>query len=61
MKNDPYNDNKIIHLAKLISENGDISPHCVSKPRILNLRKEKWTTDPKAVTCIRCKEKSNAR
>lgn len=46
---------KLIHSARLVSRDGDISPLCARNPRKLDLRKESWTTDPKAVTCQKCK------
>jgi hypothetical protein len=51
---DPYHDRKPYHLAKLISQDGAVSPLCASKPRALNLKRELWTRDRKAVTCKRC-------
>ncbi len=48
---------KIIHKAKLISRNGDVSPLCANKPRKLNLAKESWTNRNDAVTCEKCKAK----
>lgn len=50
---------KVIHKAKLISQNGDVSPLCAVKPRKLDLKKESWTTDLTAVTCEKCKAKAN--
>jgi hypothetical protein len=46
---------KIIHKAKLISNNGNVSPLCSTKPRKLSLAKESWTNRNEAVTCKKCK------
>jgi len=43
-----------VHKAKLISDNGDVSPLCAKKPRKLNLAKESWTLRDEAVTCPNC-------
>jgi len=48
---------RLIHKAKLVSPDGDVSPLCASIPRALNLRIESWTTDNSAVTCKNCKSK----
>jgi len=45
---------KIVHLAKLVSPEGDVSPLCAKTPRKLNLKKETWTNRPEAVTCLKC-------
>jgi hypothetical protein len=45
---------RIRHMAKLISEQG-VSAQCFEKPRAINMRRENWTTDPDAVTCVKCK------
>jgi hypothetical protein len=58
-KDDPYNDRKIVHLAKLISNKGDISPACAKKPRKLNLKLSKWSLRKNAVTCTKCLNISN--
>ena len=46
-----------VHRAKLIGENGEISPLCANKPRVLDVRpssKETWTTDDAATNCPAC-------
>ena len=48
----PYK--KIYHLAKLISQDGDVSPLCAKNPKKIKLERELWTTDLKAVTCKEC-------
>lgn len=45
---------KTVHLAKLISETGAVSPLCARRPRALNLSKESWTIVNSGVTCERC-------
>lgn len=45
---------KIRHRWHLISEHGDVSPLCASKPRKINLERESWTNRDEAVTCPRC-------
>lgn len=47
---------KIYHRAKLISNNGDVSPLCAKIPRKLDLAKELWTNRDEAVTCPKCLE-----
>jgi hypothetical protein len=54
-KDDPYNDIKVIHLATLINDNGDVSPACAKKPRKLNLKVSTWTLRKSEVTCNKCK------
>lgn len=51
---DPYNDMKIYHKAKLVRDNGDVSPLCATVPKKINMTKETWTTDNSAVTCKKC-------
>ena len=51
---DPYNDIKVYHKAKLIARDGGVSPLCAKTPRKLNLNKELWTTSDDAVTCKKC-------
>jgi hypothetical protein len=46
---------KPVHMAKLVSPEGDISPLCAKAPRAIDLRKATWTNRPEAVTCRRCK------
>lgn len=47
---------KVIHKAKLLSNNGDVSPMCAGweKPKKINLKKESWTLVDKFVTCKKC-------
>jgi len=47
---------KEIHRAKLVSQNGDVSPLCAEVPKALNLKKESWTNRDEAVTCKKCLE-----
>ena len=47
---------KIRQRAKLVSQNGDVSPLCAIKPRRINLKKESWTNRDGAVTCPKCLE-----
>jgi hypothetical protein len=54
MVTDPYHDNKPIHRAKLISEQGEVSPLCATRPRKLNFKVETWTLLDKFVTCPKC-------
>jgi len=54
-KNDPYHDVRPVHMAKMISEHGSVSPACATEyPRALDLKRDKWTTDKAAVTCKAC-------
>lgn len=43
-----------IHMAKLISANGNVSPLCAKRPRAINLKVASWTNRPEAVTCPKC-------
>jgi hypothetical protein len=45
---------KPIHLAKMIREDGAISPLCAVKPRKLDLKISSWTNRKEAVTCNKC-------
>ncbi len=56
-ESDPYHDHKKYHMAKLFSQDGDVSPLCADKPRKLNLKRELWTITPTAVTCRKCKSR----
>ncbi len=51
---DPYHDRKKYHMAKLFSDNGDVSPVCAERPRKINLKRETWTFRWEAVTCKKC-------
>jgi hypothetical protein len=48
---------KPIHMAKMMNDNGDVSPLCAKKPRKINLKKETWTIRAEAVTCSKCRKK----
>lgn len=45
---------KIVHMAKLVSDKGDVSPLCAKTPRRINLAKESWTLRTNEVTCNKC-------
>lgn len=47
---------KPYHMARLVDEQGNVSPLCASTPRKLDLRRETWTNRPEAVTCKNCLE-----
>lgn len=46
---------KIVHRAKLISPDGDVSPLCAKTHRRINLAKASWTIVDRFVTCQKCK------
>lgn len=46
---------RIYHMAKLIGQNGEVSPLCAVWPKPIDMRKATWTIDPSAVTCRRCR------
>lgn len=51
------------HRAKLIGENGAVSPLCATEPRRIPMgasSKETWTTADAEVTCPACIEKLKA-
>jgi hypothetical protein len=54
MKDDPYHDIKVRHLAKHVDQNGRVSPFCAKKHRAINMKQATWTTDKTAVTCNKC-------
>jgi hypothetical protein len=43
-----------IHLAKMIRNDGAVSPLCAKKPRKLDLKISSWTNRAEAVTCKKC-------
>jgi hypothetical protein len=43
-----------VHLAKLISATGAVSPACARESRAINMQRDTWSTDPSAVTCQGC-------
>jgi hypothetical protein len=45
---------RIVHIAKFISDRGDVSPLCAAPPRKLKLKTETWTNHENAVTCQKC-------
>ena len=47
--------NRLVHLAKLISEAG-VSALCFKKPRAIDMTRDTWTTDPSSVTCPKCRK-----
>jgi len=47
---------KMVHMAKHISQDGRVSPLCAAKPRAINLSVATWTNRESAVTCKKCKE-----
>ncbi len=57
MKDDPYNDKKVCHKAKLNCEGGSVSPLCAEKPRKINLKRATWTINDRFVTCKKCLKK----
>lgn len=46
---------KIVHSAKHVNENGDVSALCYNRPRKINLAKANWTLRADLVTCPKCK------
>lgn len=50
----PATTTKVIHFARYISPDGDISPWCAKTPRKINLRKESWTNRKEASNCDLC-------
>lgn len=60
-RDDPYHDRKIYHLAAKMDQFGNASALCFEIPRRVNLKREIWTTQPKAVTCPKCKKLLEAR
>ncbi len=53
-KDDPYHDNKVIHLAAKIAADGSVSAICFDPPRRINLKVATWTLEKEAVTCQKC-------
>ncbi len=52
---------KPIHLIKMVSPEGLVSPVCAEPPRALNLKRETWTLRLQAVTCEACRAKAEGR
>ena len=50
-----------IHMGKLVSPEGHVSPLCAKVPRPIDLEKATWTNRPEAVTCPRCKRLLNLK
>jgi hypothetical protein len=46
---------KTIHMAHMVSENGEVSALCYAKLRPIDLKTSTWTNRPEAVTCTQCK------
>jgi hypothetical protein len=46
---------KPIHMLKLVSHDGDVSPLCAKTPRKIDLRLATWTIRKEAVTCAKCR------
>jgi hypothetical protein len=47
---------KVVHMAKMVSSKGEVSPLCAPRPRALDLKKASavWY-QPEAVTCRKCR------
>jgi hypothetical protein len=56
-RDDPYGDVKTYHFAKMIREDGMVSPLCADRPRALNLKRDSWTNRAEAVTCAKCRKR----
>ena len=42
------------HMADKVNERGGVSALCFSRPHVINMKRETWVTDEKAVTCAKC-------
>jgi hypothetical protein len=51
---DPYGDNRPTHLARLMGDDGKVSPWCAKKPRALPKRARYVVFADNGVTCKRC-------
>ncbi len=58
---DPYHDRKLYHMADKINARGGVSALCYAEPRVINLRRARWTLRPEAVTCPACRKKLEER
>ena len=45
---------KPVHMAKLVSRTGAVSPWCAATPKRINLTIATWTNRWEAVTCAKC-------
>ena len=45
---------RIRHMADKVNARGDVSALCFPTPRAINMKRETWVTDQKAVTCEKC-------
>ena len=52
---------KTVHMAKLLSQDGGVSPLCARRPKVIDLKTATWTNRPEAVTCPRCKRLLNLK
>lgn len=52
---DPRRAMKVCHKARHVSDRGNVSALCYSKPRAINLSRASWTLRDEAVTCRRCR------
>lgn len=49
-----------IHKAKIIAENGDVSPVCADVvPKAIDMKKDSWTLQWEAVTCRACRNRKS--
>jgi hypothetical protein len=53
MRHNPFK-TKPVHRAKLIRDDGGVSPLCAPRPRVIDLTRATWTNRDDAVTCARC-------
>ncbi len=53
-KDDPYHDNKNVHMAEIFNEAGGASALCFRRPRSINMEIAAWTISANAVTCKKC-------
>ncbi len=52
---------KTVHRAKLVNDDGKVSPLCAPAPRPINLKLATWTLVDALVTCSRCRRKIAAQ
>ena len=45
---------RVVHRAKMIAPNGDVSALCFARPHPIDLSQATWTNRDEAVTCPKC-------
>lgn len=49
------------HMADKVNARGGVSALCFPTPKAINMKRETWVTDARAVTCAKCLAKIEGR